>query len=142
MEGLLACKMNTISKKFETRVYHEDTDFIGIVYYANYFKFIERARSEAIREVGIDQYNLKLEHGIFFVVSKLKAKFVQAAKFNDLLFTETDLLYIKSASIGLEQRIFRNKNLIFTAEIKLACINQAGRPVKLPSEVKRNLLSI
>ncbi|MFL2805692.1 MAG: YbgC/FadM family acyl-CoA thioesterase [Paracoccaceae bacterium] len=131
-----------MSKKFETRVYHEDTDFIGIVYYANYFKFIERARSEAIREVGIDQYNLKLEHGIFFVVSKLKAKFVQAAKFNDLLFTETDLLYIKSASLGLEQRIFRNENLIFTAEIKLACINQTGRPVKLPSEVKRNLLSI
>ncbi len=76
------------------------------------------------------------------MVSKLKAKFVQAAKFNDLLFTETDLLYIKSASLGLEQRVFRNENLIFTAEIKLACINQTGRPVKLPSEVKRNLLSI
>ena len=76
------------------------------------------------------------------MVSKLKANFVQAAKFNDLLFTETDLLYINSASIGLEQRIFRNENLIFTAEIKLACINQTGRPVKLPSEVKRNLLSI
>mgnify|MGYP002849499796 FL=1 len=76
------------------------------------------------------------------MVSKLKAKFVQAAKFNDLLFTETDLLYIKSASIGVEQRIFRNKNLIFTAEVKMACINQAGRPVKIPSEVKRNLLSI
>lgn len=76
------------------------------------------------------------------MVSKLKANFIQAAKFNDLLFTETDLLYIKSASLGLEQRIFRNKNLIFTAEIKLACINQTGRPVKLPSEVKRNLLSI
>ena len=76
------------------------------------------------------------------MVSKLKAKFVQAAKFNDLLFTETDLLYIKSASLGLKQRIFRNENLIFTAEIKLACINQTGRPVKLPSEVKRNLLSI
>ena len=85
---------------------------------------------------------MKLEHGIFFVVSKLKANFIQAAKFNDLLFTETDLLYIKSASVGLEQRIFRNKNLIFTAEIKLACINQTGRPVKLPSAVKRNLLSI
>ena len=85
---------------------------------------------------------MKLEHGIFLVVSKLKAKFVQAAKFNDLLFTETDLLYIKSATIGLEQRIFRNENLIFTAEVKLACINQTGRPVKLPSEVKRNLLSI
>ena len=85
---------------------------------------------------------MKLEHGIFFVVSKLEAKFVQAAKFNDLLFTETDLLYVNSASIGLEQRIFRNKNLIFTAEVKLACINQAGRPVKIPSEVKRNLLSI
>ena len=85
---------------------------------------------------------MKLEHGIFFVVSKLKAKFVQAAKFNDLLFTETDLLYVKSASLGLEQRVFRNENLIFTAEIKLACINKTGRPVKLPSEVKRNLLSI
>ena len=76
------------------------------------------------------------------MVSKLKANFVEAAKFNDLLFTETDLLYIKSASVGLEQRIFRNKNLIFTAEVKLACINQAGKPVKIPSEVKRNLLSI
>ena len=76
------------------------------------------------------------------MVSKLKANFLEAAKFNDLLFTETDLLYIKSASVGLEQRIFRNRNLIFTAEIKLACINQAGRPVKLPSKVKRNLLSI
>lgn len=85
---------------------------------------------------------MKLEHGIFFVVSKLKARFVQTAKFNDLLITETDLLYIKSASVILEQRIFRSKNLIFTAEVKLACINQSGRPVKLPSEVKRNLLSI
>ena len=131
-----------MSKEFETRVYHEDTDFIGIVYYANYFKFIERARSEAIREVGIDQCDLHLEQGISFVVSKLKARFVQTAKFNDLLLTKTDLVYMKLASVGLKQEVFRNESLIFTAEVDLACINQAGRPMRLPNGVKKNLLSI
>ena len=131
-----------MSSEFTTRVYHEDTDFIGIVYYANYFKFIERARSEAIREAGIDQGNLRVDSGISFVVSNLEANFIKSAKFNDLLLTRTDLIYVRSASVGLSQKIFQNEELIFIAKVKLACINLEGRPVRIPNALKGNLLSI
>ena len=65
---------------FLNRVYHEDTDFVGVVYYANYFKFIERARSESLREVGICQTDLKIKSDISFVVSKVEAHFIKSAK--------------------------------------------------------------
>ena len=129
-------------REFENRVFHEDTDFIGIVYYANYFKFIERARSEAIRDVGIDQATLKTEFDIVFVVSNLEANFIKSAKFNDLLLTRTGLIYIKSASIGLSQKIFRDKELIFTADIKLVSINSKGTPKRIPICIKNSILSI
>lgn len=131
-----------MSKEFITRVYHEDTDFLGVVYYANYFKFIERARSEAIRSVGIDQNELISEYGIHFVVLKVEAHFYKSARYDNLLLTETKIKFIRSASLILEQRVFLKENLVFSADVKLASVNGNGKPVKLPDFLKKNLLLI
>ena len=93
-------------KEFSNRVYHEDTDFLGVVYYANYFRFIERARSEAIREVGISQRKLKTESDLSFVVSKINSQFLKSAIYDDILVTKTSLIYLGAASVILEQKIF------------------------------------
>ena len=129
-------------KEFSNRVYHEDTDFLGVVYYANYLRFIERARSEAIREVGINQRKLKVDLDISFVVSRINAQFLKSAIYDDLLITKTSLTHLGAASVILEQKIFRKETLIFSSAVTLACINQSGKPIRLPENVRNSLLLI
>ncbi len=116
--------------KHNIRVYHEDTDFLGIVYYANYFKYIERGRSESIRDLE-NFHNLKN----CFAVASLYADFKSPAKFNDLLTVTTKLDYIKNASVGVDQIITRGDDLIFLATVRLAYVNN-GKPVRIPEEIK------
>ena len=129
-------------KEFSNRVYHEDTDFLGVVYYANYFKFIERARSEAIREVGISQRKLKTDLGIFFVVSKINSQFLKSAIYDDILVITTSLTHLGAASVILAQKIFRDETLIFASSVTLASINNSGKPIRLPEMVRNSLLLI
>ncbi|MYF88382.1 MAG: YbgC/FadM family acyl-CoA thioesterase, partial [Boseongicola sp. SB0676_bin_33] len=86
---------------FKIRVYYEDTDLAGIVYYANYLKFIERARTEWVRERGVDQAKLKEGHGIVFAVRRVEADYLAPARFNDDLVVETRLSSHSGARIGL-----------------------------------------
>ena len=88
--------------KFELSVYYEDTDLAGIVYYANYLKFIERARSEWVQALGIDQMRLKAEYGVVFAVRRIEADYLQAAKFGDWLQVRTRVLEITGARVRLE----------------------------------------
>ena len=117
-----------MAHRHKLKVYYEDTDFAGIVYYANYFKFIERARSEAIEFIGIDQLNLK-RNDMFFVVKKIDANFIKSAKFNDILTVNTAVKKINYASIILDQFICLDDQLIFQSNVKIGLISQ-GRPVR------------
>ena len=93
--------------QFRTRVYYEDTDLAGIVYYANYLKFIERARTEWVASLGVDQMALKAAQGIVFAVRRVEADFLRPAKFGDDLVVETRLQMLGGARIGLGQIVLR-----------------------------------
>jgi len=123
--------------RFLVRVYYEDTDLAGIVYYANYLTFIERGRSEWIRELGIDQTRLKAEHGIVFAVRKVVADYLRPAKFDDQLFVTSSLLDARPARLILRQDVVRDTNLLFSAEVTLVALRETGQPTRLPQEVSR-----
>ncbi|WP_371832235.1 tol-pal system-associated acyl-CoA thioesterase [Paracoccus benzoatiresistens] len=114
------------------RVYYEDTDLAGIVYYANYLKFIERGRSEWLRVLGIDQVRLKADSGHVFAVRRLEADYLRPARFDDLLQVETGLVQMTAARIVLDQTVRRGGAALFAARVTLACLDGAGRPVRLP----------
>lgn len=126
---------------FALRVYYEDTDLAGIVYYANYLKFIERARSEWVRQLGIDQVQLRAEAGLVFAVRKLDADYLQPARFDDQLVVHTQCLAIGGARIDLRQEVWRGDTMLFSALVTLVGVNVAGRASRLPEGVRAALLT-
>jgi acyl-CoA thioester hydrolase len=121
------------------RVYYEDTDLAGIVYYANYLKFIERGRSEFVRARGIDQVALKAEQGIVFAVRRVEADYLSPARFDDLLAVGTMITDLKGASIMMDQSITRDEVILFRAKVVLVCLNSAGRAQRIPDPVRAAL---
>jgi acyl-CoA thioester hydrolase len=119
---------------FPIRVYYEDTDLAGIVYYANYLKFIERARSEWLRELGVDQLRLKAG-GLVFAVRHLEADYLSPARFDDLLAVETGLNTLGSARIVMDQRVLRGERVLFAARVTVVCVAENGRPARIPADV-------
>ena len=120
------------------RVYYEDTDLAGIVYYANYLKFIERARSKMLKKANVNQMDL-IKRGYFFVVTSLKADYLKPAYFEDSLKVITEVAKIKGASIILQQTIFRSEKVLFEASIRLALIDKSGKPARLPANIRQLL---
>lgn len=116
------------------RVYYEDTDLAGIVYYANYLKFIERGRSEWVRASGIDQVVLRIDRGMVFVVRHLEADFLAPAQFDDDLSVKTERLTVAGSRIVLAQRVLRGDAVLFAAKVTLVCV-AAGRAVRVPADV-------
>ena len=125
--------------KFELSVYYEDTDLAGIVYYANYLKFIERARSEWVQALGIDQMRLKAEYGVVFAVRRIEADYLQAAKFGDRLQVRTRVLEITGARVRLEQKVERGTETLFTANVTLIALTEGGKATRLPAEFRLKL---
>ena len=125
--------------EFELRVYYEDTDLAGIVYYANYLKFIERARTEWVASLGVDQMALKAAQGIVFAVRRVEADFLRPAKFGDDLVVETRLQMLGGARIGLEQIVLRGGERLFVAVVTLACLTEDGHAARLPVEGRGKL---
>ena len=125
-----------MKQRFFLRVYYEDTDFGGIVYYANYLKFIERARSEWVRSLGIDQSDLKADRNMVFAVRHLVADYLAPAKFDDVLQIITVLESKTVARLVLKQDIFRDKELLFSARVTLVALTQSGKPTRLPAEIR------
>lgn len=115
------------------RVYYEDTDLAGVVYYANYLKFIERGRSEWLRGLGIDQAAMRRESGQVFVVRRIEAEYLRPARFDDLLAVETVLAGATGARIVLDQTIRLDGRAVFASRVTLACLDGAGRAVRLPA---------
>lgn len=124
---------------FRLRVYYEDTDLAGIVYYANYLKFIERGRTEALIAGGVDQARLQAEAGIVFAVRRVEADYLAPARLQDELDVLTRLVGIGGARIDLVQEVRRGGTLLFTARVRLAAIGRDGRPARVPAEVRAAL---
>ena len=123
----------------QVRVYYEDTDMAGVVYYANYLKFIERARSDALREAGVDQRAMR-DEGVVFVVNRVVADYHAPARYDDVLDIETFALDVRRASATLRQVVKRDGLLIFAADVRIACISVEGRALRIP-EIARNALT-
>ena len=121
--------------KFQCRVYYEDTDLAGIVYYANYLKFIERARSEWVRSIGLDQNVLRKDHGIVFAVRKVEADYLKSAKFDDLLTITTELKNKTRVRLKFCQHIYLGNELIFTAILEIVPLGVSGHLMKLPKTI-------
>ena len=123
----------TSTHTFPLRVYYEDTDLAGIVYYANYLKFIERARSEWVRGLGIDQALLRAQQGIVFAVRRVEADYLRPAVFDDVLSVQTVLADLSGARLVLDQAVLRGAQTLFTARVTLVCLTAAGTATRFPA---------
>ncbi|MCH6583096.1 MAG: tol-pal system-associated acyl-CoA thioesterase [Gammaproteobacteria bacterium] len=118
------------------RVYYEDTDAGGLVYYANYLKFMERARTEWLRGLGFEQDALSVEEGVIFAVRAVKVDFYKPGRFNDLLQATVNIRRRGGASLTLKQEVQRNSTTLCEAEVKLACLDaQSLLPRSIPNRV-------
>lgn len=126
----------TLAHRFACRVYYEDTDLAGIVYYANYLRFIERARTEWVRGMGIDQKRLKEDEGIVFAVRRLEADYLSPAKFDDELVIGTTPELVTGARIVLKQDVRRGEELLFSAHVTLVALSDTGHPARLPANIR------
>ena len=123
---------------FPIRVYYEDTDVAGIVYYANYLRFLERGRTEWVRELGVDQ-SILIDQGLAFAVTSVNIKYLKAAKFNDSLEVVTSIKSMGRASMIFDQYIRKKQQKDFIhcrAEVKVACIEMKSlKPKGLPKQL-------
>jgi acyl-CoA thioester hydrolase len=121
------------------RVYYEDTDFSGVVYHASYLRFMERGRTELIRDLGIDQRELfDGETALAFAVRSMKIEFLKPAVMDDLLTVETAPVDMKGASMTVSQRVLRGEEALVTAEVKVVCIG-GGRARRIPDGLRLKL---
>jgi len=121
---------------FPIRVYYEDTDALGIVYYVNYLKFAERARTEMLRLQGHDQHDLLAEQGIGFTVRRCEVDYRAPARLDDVLSVHTSLAELRGASLSLNQSVMRNGVTLAQLSLKIACIDTAGRAVRVPDPIR------
>ena len=118
------------------RVYYEDTDFTGVVYYANYLKFLERGRTDALRTAGIrHEALLELETPLGFAVRKITAEYLIPARIDDALRVVTRIEQARGARMIITQRIERGDDILLTADIEAVCIDLDGRPRRLPKDM-------
>ncbi|WP_394181322.1 tol-pal system-associated acyl-CoA thioesterase [Yoonia maritima] len=127
-----------MTHRFPIRVYYEDTDLAGIVYYANYLKFIERARSEWVREMGIDQVAMKAD-GFVFAVRRVEADYLAPARFDDELIVETSLAERTGVRLTVKQDVKRGEVLLFSALVTIICMNEAGAVARLPAAIRQSV---
>ena len=122
--------------KYKVRIYYEDTDAAGVVFYANYFKFTERARTELIYEkLKLKHLELKDKFDVIFVVKSLSSKYIAPAKFEDDLTIVSNIVEKSPVRLVLEQNIEKGNKLIFTSTIELAVVSSKGKITKLPHQL-------
>lgn len=121
---------------FDLRVYYEDTDLAGVVYYANYLKFIERARSEWVRGLGVDQVQIKLQTGAAFAVRHLEADYLRPAQFDDVLQVRTAVISGSGARLVLAQDVWRGQDRLFAAKVTLVFVGAHGQALRLPAALR------
>lgn len=125
---------------FPVRVYYEDTDAGGVVYYANYLKFFERARTEWLRAIGIDQSLLAERTGAIFVVRGLDVSYRRPARLDDMLVIHARIERLGKASIDFIQTCEREGELMASGRVQVGCVDRTGlRPTAMPAEVRTAL---
>jgi acyl-CoA thioester hydrolase len=132
----------TVMKRYSwpVRVYYEDTDAGGVVYYANYLKFFERARTEWLRSFGLNQDKLAQEEGLIFVVRRASLDFVRPARLDDMLEVTVEPLKLARVYVRLAQEARRGAQVLARAEIQVACLNLRGfKPVAIPQSLREKL---
>jgi len=123
----------------EYRVYYEDTDAGGIMYHAKYVSWCERARSEFLRDIGLQSSTIQQDTGALFVVRHINADYFKPARLDDLLRTESSLKELKNSSFILNQSIFCQDSMLFSMTVTIVCIDAKGRPVRIPEIVRAKL---
>ncbi|MEE9348317.1 MAG: YbgC/FadM family acyl-CoA thioesterase [Robiginitomaculum sp.] len=125
---------------YPVRVFYEDTDFSGVVYYANYLKFLERGRSSYFRLAGIGHAELlEREIPLAFVIRKINLDYIRSARIDDSLSVMTTYDSFTGARLMVSQKIYRGSELLLTAESEAACIDLTGRPRRAPKEMMDKL---
>jgi acyl-CoA thioester hydrolase len=126
--------------QWPVRVYYEDTDAGGVVYYANYLKFMERARTEWLRALGFDQDRLRRDWGVIFVVRSVEIEYLRPARFNDALQVSVSLVEMRRASFAFLQRVCRDATPLCEGRIRVACIGgESFHPCQVPDFLSRRL---
>ena len=126
--------------KYKFKIYYEDTDSGGVVYYANYLKYLERARSEAIYSLGLTNIKLKKDYGALIIVKSCNIEYKKPAKFEDELEIISSILSKTRSSFTMLQIIKKNEEIISEATVQLVTVNKEGKPIKIP-EILNNLLN-
>ena len=126
--------------KYKFKIYYEDTDSGGVVYYANYLKYLERARSEAIYSLGLTNTNLQKNHDTLIIVKSCNIEYKKPAKFEDELEIISSILSKTKTSFTMLQIIKKNEEIISEATVQLVTVNKEGKPIKIP-EILNNLLN-
>ena len=121
--------------QYTFKIYYEDTDSGGVVYYANYLKFIERARTEMINELGFTLTTLLKDYDRLFLVKKIECDYIEPCKLEERLNIQSKVLVLKNASFELEQNILKQNKIIFRSKIVMVCVNSQGAPSKIPNEL-------
>ncbi len=120
--------------RYALRIYYEDTDAGGVVYHANYLRYAERARTEALRRAGIPHADLVANHGLMFMVHRAEIAYVRPAMLDDLLVVETESMAVGGATVALRQTVRGPNGICADLRIKLACVRIGGnRPARIPS---------
>jgi acyl-CoA thioester hydrolase len=127
---------------FPMRVYYEDTVAAGIVYFANYLKFAERARTEYLRSLGIDQIDLRNQRGIFFAVHRAEIEYLKPAKLDDLLQVTAELVLMSHVRFDAEQTVRRGTEVLARVFTRVVCLTNEGRPARLPSDLYQLFLPL
>ena len=131
--------------RYAVRVYYEDTDAGGVVYHANYLRFAERARTEALRDAGVAHAEMASQHGLIFMVRRMKVDYLAPARLDDSLLVVTRLLALRAASVELRQSIFRSgeERPLVVLEALLACVRVADqRPGRVPERWRSALIAL
>ena len=124
---------------FKIKVYYEDTDAGGVVYYANYLKFLERARSEALYTLGYTNSGLLESHNLLLIVKSCNIEYKKPAKFEEILDIVSEVTSFTKTSFIMKQIILRDNEMISIADIHLVAVDKKGKPLKIPDELKKKL---
>ena len=125
--------------KYKFRIYYEDTDSVGVVYYANYLKYLERARSEAIYSLGLTNTKLRKDYGTLIIVKSCNIEYKKPARFEDELEIISSVLTKTKTSFTMKQIIKKHEELISEADVQLVTVNKEGKPVKIPEILQKFL---
>ena len=124
------------------RVYYEDTDAVGIVYYANWLRFLERGRTELLRLLGQEHSALRDERGVNWVVRRCTIDYLKPARFDETIEVVTSCGELRGASLDMIQQARRGEEILVRAEIVVACMGVSGRPVRLPQHLRTALAQV